>query len=38
MADLPAAARAYVEFIETTTQVRADAVSVGPDRAQTIMT
>lgn len=35
-ADLPAAARAYVEFIERTTGVRVDLVSVGPDREQTI--
>jgi adenylosuccinate synthase len=34
--DLPANARAYVEFIEQTIGVPADFVSVGPDREQTI--
>ena len=35
--DLPAAAQAYVEFIENTVGVPADIVSVGADRAQTII-
>lgn len=35
--DLPDAARRYVEFIEATVGVRADVVSVGPDREQTLM-
>lgn len=35
--DLPDAARRYVEFIEQFVGVRADVVSVGPDREQTIV-
>lgn len=35
-ADLPSQARKYVEFIEATVGVRAEIVSVGPDREQTI--
>ncbi len=35
--DLPAAARRYIERIEELTQVPADLVSVGPDRAETIV-
>jgi len=34
--DLPANARAYIEYIEEKLGVRASIVSVGPDRAQTI--
>ncbi|HBS28490.1 MAG TPA: adenylosuccinate synthase [Phycisphaerales bacterium] len=37
LADLPAGARRYVEFIERALGVPAEVVSVGPDRAQTIV-
>lgn len=37
LADLPRNARAYVEFIAERTGVPIDVVSVGPDRAQTIL-
>lgn len=37
LADLPANARRYVEFIERTIGVPAQVVSVGPDRAQTML-
>ncbi len=36
-ADLPAAARKYVDFIEREVGVRVDVVSVGPGREQTII-
>jgi adenylosuccinate synthase len=37
LADLPAGARKYIEFIENKTGVRIDIVSVGPGREQTIL-
>jgi len=36
LGDLPKEAREYLDFIESTVGVRLGAVSVGPDRAQTI--
>jgi adenylosuccinate synthase len=36
LAELPAEARRYVEFIESQVGVRAEMVGVGPDREQTI--
>ncbi|MBL8875929.1 MAG: adenylosuccinate synthase [Phycisphaerae bacterium] len=35
--ELPARARAYIEFIEQTVGIPVEIVSVGPDRAQTIV-
>ena len=37
-AELPEAARKYVEFIEQGTGVPAEIISVGPKRTQTILT
>ncbi|MGI9249832.1 MAG: adenylosuccinate synthase [Pseudohongiellaceae bacterium] len=36
LADLPANARRYIEFIEKTLEVPVDIISTGPDREQTI--
>ncbi|MBM4358204.1 MAG: adenylosuccinate synthase [Deltaproteobacteria bacterium] len=37
LADLPTAARRYLSFIEETTDISVDLVSVGPDRDETIL-